>query len=68
MTLIFRPLVGVEMVLRKTLDPYLIYGSDPSKGLEIMRCSNKVPKSVTHDVTCRWTDSSCYSIQIDLQI
>ena len=28
-----------------------IYESDPSKGLEIMRCSNKVPKSVTHDVT-----------------
>ena len=27
-----------------------IYESDPSKGLEIMRCSNKVPKSVAHDV------------------
>ena len=27
-----------------------IYESDLSKGLEIMRCSNKEPKSVTHDV------------------
>ena len=35
----------------------IIYESDPSKGLEIMRCSNKVPKSVMHDVTRGWKDS-----------
>ena len=34
----------------------------PSKGLEIMRCSNKVPKRVTHSITRGLTDSSCYSI------
>ena len=28
-----------------------IYESDQSKGLEMMRCSNTVPKSGTHDVT-----------------
>ena len=28
-----------------------IYKFDPFKGLEIMKCSNKVPKRVTHDVT-----------------
>ena len=28
-----------------------IYESDPSNGIEIIRCSYKVPKSVTHDVT-----------------
>ena len=47
------------MVLRKTLWTHTyhqnIYESDPSKGLEIMRCPNKVPKSVTHDVTRRRT-------------
>ena len=32
-----------------------------SKGLEIMRCSNKVPKSATHATRGR-TDSSYYSI------
>ena len=39
-----------------------IYESDPSKGLEIMRCSNKVPKSVAHDVTRGKTDSSYSSL------
>ena len=39
------------MVVRKSLDHLTIYKSDPSKGLEILRCSNKVPKSVKHDVT-----------------
>ena len=39
-----------------------IYEADPSKDLEKTKCSNKVPKSVTHDVTRGWTDSSYYSI------
>ena len=38
-----------------------IYESDISKGLEIMRCSKKVPKSVTHDGTRGRTESSCSS-------
>ena len=38
--------------------------SDLSKGLEIMRCSNKVPKSVTHDVTRGRTDNSYSSMYI----
>ena len=37
--------------------------SDLSKGLEKMRCTNKVPKSVTHDVTRGRKDSS-YSVEM----
>ena len=48
------------MVLRKSVDHtyhQTIYESDLSKGLDIMRCSNnKVPKSVTHNVTRGRTD------------
>ena len=36
--------------------------SDASKDLDMMRCSNKVPKSVTHDFTRGRTDSSYYSM------
>ena len=43
-----------------------IYESDLSNGLEIMRCSNKVPKSVTHDVTRGRTDSSYSSMLLDI--
>ena len=44
---------GTEKILGPIpiIRPYTVYDSDPSKCLEIMRCSNKVPKSVTHDVT-----------------
>ena len=36
--------------------------SDAFKGLEMMGCSNKVPKHVANDVTRGRTDSSYYSI------
>ena len=62
-TLNFRPWLGVRMVLRKSVDRPIpiyqtVYEFDLSKGLEIMRCSYKVPKSVTHDVTFGGTNSS----------
>ena len=54
------------MVLRKILDPCLssdhLSESDPSKGLEIMRCSSKVLKGFTYDVTRGREDSSYSSI------
>ena len=64
-TFTFRSWVGVGMVLRKILDPYL--SSDhiwirSIQELEIIRCSNKVPK--THDVTRGRTDSSYSNIEI----
>ena len=42
---------GTEKKLRTHTYHQTIYDAEPSKGLEIMRCSNKVSKSVTHDVT-----------------
>ena len=59
------------MVPRKTLDHTYhktIYESDPSYGLEIMRCSNKVPKSITLDITRGRMDSSYSSILIYIYI